>query len=294
MVDRQAYIIMAHADQETLFRLLKLLDDKRNDIFIHINSKSNNLKNVNFKEIIQNAQVFSYSKYAVAWWGDRILKVQMLLLSEVVRISERGGYRYNYIHILSGNDFPLKSQDEIINLLDGDKHNYIEANLLPKWRHRIDYYKLTNNLYFGKKMRKNYAVRIINKILVLIQKILGFHRVPIDREIYGGLCFCSIKYDFAKYVVEHRDYIRKQYYYTEAPEELYLQDLILNSEFKDTLVGHSLHYINWNKKERISGPVWLKDDDYEKLMESDRLFCRKISVAYSPELVKRLEKVCRK
>lgn len=42
---KQAYLIIAHKDDLVFRTLLKLLDDSRNDIFIHMD-----LKNVNYDE----------------------------------------------------------------------------------------------------------------------------------------------------------------------------------------------------------------------------------------------------
>ena len=37
---KHAYLIMAHSDWNMLNTLLELIDDKRNDIYIHIDKKS--------------------------------------------------------------------------------------------------------------------------------------------------------------------------------------------------------------------------------------------------------------
>lgn len=38
--DRHAYLIMAHNNWSILSKLLSLLDDDRNDLFLHIDAKS--------------------------------------------------------------------------------------------------------------------------------------------------------------------------------------------------------------------------------------------------------------
>lgn len=37
---KHAFLIMAHRDDETLYTLLRTLDDPRNDIFIHMDAKN--------------------------------------------------------------------------------------------------------------------------------------------------------------------------------------------------------------------------------------------------------------
>lgn len=41
MSKKHAYLILAHSEPEILGILVSLLDDERNDIFIHIDKKSN-------------------------------------------------------------------------------------------------------------------------------------------------------------------------------------------------------------------------------------------------------------
>lgn len=38
--DKHAFLVMAHKDNEVLHTLMRVLDDERNDIFIHMDAKS--------------------------------------------------------------------------------------------------------------------------------------------------------------------------------------------------------------------------------------------------------------
>ena len=43
MIKKHAYIILAHKDDYTFYSLLKMLDHEKNDIFIHMDAKTNHL-----------------------------------------------------------------------------------------------------------------------------------------------------------------------------------------------------------------------------------------------------------
>lgn len=55
---KHAYLIMIHEDSEILHNSLKMIDDERNDIYIHVDAKS---KDVNIKKIfgsVHKSQLF--------------------------------------------------------------------------------------------------------------------------------------------------------------------------------------------------------------------------------------------
>lgn len=55
---KHAYLIMAHNNWKILEKLLILLDDKRNDIYLHIDLKSDF---IDFSSKVHNANLFIFS-----------------------------------------------------------------------------------------------------------------------------------------------------------------------------------------------------------------------------------------
>ena len=60
-MDKHAYLIMAHNNLYVLEKLLLLLDDYRNDIYIHIDAKLKNVNLTYFKNIINKSNLI-YTK----------------------------------------------------------------------------------------------------------------------------------------------------------------------------------------------------------------------------------------
>ena len=57
-MNKHAYLIMAHNEFHILEKLILLLDDSRNDIYIHIDSK---VKNFNFKyyeQLVKESNIY--------------------------------------------------------------------------------------------------------------------------------------------------------------------------------------------------------------------------------------------
>lgn len=64
---KHAYLIMAHGDWSVLSKLLMILDNKRNDFYVHIDKKSN----VDLKEIYhpQKSNINYIKRTNVSWGG---------------------------------------------------------------------------------------------------------------------------------------------------------------------------------------------------------------------------------
>ena len=57
MSTRHAYLIMAHHEPDILKTLLQLLDDPRNEIFLHIDKKSDVLRAADMQEVLHDSKL---------------------------------------------------------------------------------------------------------------------------------------------------------------------------------------------------------------------------------------------
>ena len=92
--------------------LLQSIDDVRNDIYLHIGS---DVKNIRIKDIegCCHASHLRIFRTPPVIWGDKSqIDATLSLLQE-----STGTYEYAYYHLISGVDFPLKSQEYIHSFL---------------------------------------------------------------------------------------------------------------------------------------------------------------------------------
>lgn len=69
-MEKHAFLIIAHKLDFTLSTLLSLLDDKRNDIFIHIDKKTSEVDEATIKSKVTNAGItFVKKRSSVTWMG---------------------------------------------------------------------------------------------------------------------------------------------------------------------------------------------------------------------------------
>ena len=110
IMGKHAYLIIAHTNFEQLQKLVNILDDERNDIYIHIDKKSQDFETSIIKAC--HSQVTFVKRTSVNWGGFSQINCELLLLKKA--ISSSSGYsRY---HLISGMDLPIKSQNYIKNI----------------------------------------------------------------------------------------------------------------------------------------------------------------------------------
>ena len=92
-MSKHAFLIMAHNEYDILNKLLLLLDDERNDIFIHYDKKSK-LPPPPIELKYLNIHVFK--KVDVGWGEDSQIECEMFLFNEAYK---KGPFDYYYFFV---------------------------------------------------------------------------------------------------------------------------------------------------------------------------------------------------
>jgi glycosyltransferase involved in cell wall biosynthesis len=257
-----AYLILAHKNPNQLLRLVNALTANGVYFFIHIDKK---MEESAFKSVIANDNVvFCKNRKTVNWGGFSMIEATMELIGEM---AEHIGFP-DYVHLLSGQDFPLKSNKYIFNYFERNKGtNFVEYFTIPcsNWTNRgLD--------------RIKYKWDIDNR---------GFERTPELRNMnllgpisdvtpYGGSQWWSLTGECVSDIFDkckNGNELYEFYRYTSIPDEMLFQTFLMNSKFKDTVKNNNLRKINWNSAV-VSPKIW-KIGDFEELNKSLRLFARK-------------------
>ena len=114
MTDRQkhAYLIICHNNFEILEMLIKAIDHKRNDIYIHIDKKCKNVPFEKIKQLPVYSKINFTKRNSITWGDYSQIKAELTLLKSAI------ANEYKYYHLISGVDFCLKSQEEIHSFFD--------------------------------------------------------------------------------------------------------------------------------------------------------------------------------
>ncbi len=224
-MDKHAYLIMIHGNFENLSVCLSLLDDDRNDIYIHVDKKvkEEDLKKVKdeIEKRVQKSHVFYTKRINVKWGTDSIMRATLILLKAAIK------GEYAYYHLLSGADLPIKSQDYIHDFFA--KHNgkefvsFNRESASPESLKSVQYY------YFGDR-RKRFP-----GFLLKVQRKLGVNRLKKNIVYQKGGSWFSITDKLATYIVSKEKEIKKLFRHTWTCDEIFLQTMVINSDFKNSL-----------------------------------------------------------
>ena len=298
MENKHAYLIMAHNQFELLNHLILQLDDKRNDIYIHMDIKA---KEFDFKKIENlplESKIYFIPRMDVKWGGYSQIQCELALLKEA---SKRP---YRYYHLLSGADFPLKTQDEIHNFFkryDGKEFIHfskVEQKEAKRVFTRISRYHLFQD-YSPKKFFKfpKIFMTVIDKSFLMIQRVFGVNRLKGKLlNIKFGSSWFSITDDFTRYVLSHQEWIETHFSHSKCADELFLQTLVYQSPFKEELSSYcfndtplsNMRKIDWSQTKRNPNPEIWTVTDYNRLINTEHLFARKFDLAIDSEVIKKL------
>ena len=279
---KHAYLIVAHSEPEILRVLVALLDDVRNDIYIHVDKKTDIglFKNVETKF---SKLHFLEERIDVRWGDISLVKVEFLLMK-----TARNKSNYAYYHIISGVDLPLHNQDYIhsfIESLGGDKEFVsiaADSDIGNKKDilHKTDQYWLFTDNIRRNGTIKSFVSNFLASVFVNIQRIIGIHR-KYPFKIRKSCQWMSITGNLCDYILKNEESILKVFKYTLCPDEFAIQAFILNSEFnkKRYLPNEpsksDMRLVDW---ERGTPYTW-QTSDYKELLKSDKFFARKFSSA---------------
>ena len=285
---KHAYCIIAHKDLYTLNKLIASIDDERNDIFLLIDAKSSIQQNNIYKP--QYSKLIFYKKFRLFWGHISVVRAELTLLRLALNYAN-----YTYFHLISGQDLPLHTQDEIHDSLDNTSWiNYIGfahgKNAQKALEERLMYY-IPFIKYFK---HQNYKVRVLtDKIrfyIVKIQKLLNLIRHDDINYYRKGCNWATMNVEFVSLLVSQEKEILKTYRGVPICDEIYKQTIIWNSEFRKTVFNYDDEYegckreIDWER----GGPYVYTMDDLDMLKSSNRFFARKFDSAIDAQIIDEL------
>lgn len=113
-----AYLIIVHTRFDQVAKLLELLDDEKNDLYVHIDEKVANSFDIfqrTLKPSVQKSKIYLVNPHNVTWGGKSQIEAELELLKAAIKGN------YDYYHLISGMDLPIKTQKEIHEFFENNK-----------------------------------------------------------------------------------------------------------------------------------------------------------------------------
>jgi hypothetical protein len=306
------YIILAHKNPMQLKRLVERLDDYNTYFYIHID-KSFDITAFRSELLLSNVCFVEQRVNSI--WGDvGAVLATINCLREILNDSRNG-----YCILLSGQDYPIKTNDAInAFLLDNYGANFIQ--MLPvetawpydEWYKRLNKYKFNlsgkrddyillpwffskdffireNIRKFIKYVRDQRSIQIIN--------VLRKRQFPKNSVPYGGSQWWALTTDtvseILRYLEKNRSYLR-YHRFTLLSDEIFFQS-ILNHIAKNNngmVFKPPLTYVNWTRK-NVTLPVIFTSSDLDELVNqpASMLFARKFDVEVDSTILEMIDNI---
>ena len=315
-----AYLILAHHLPEQLTRLIHRLATSETYFLVHV---SKNTDDTQYNKMVEGVRCLPnvvFLKRRKASWGDIILPIVDGILEAFERQIE-----FDYMFLLSGQDYPIKQNIYIYEFLSKNKgKEFLHYFPIPReipldptqgwgWedeRGGIDRIENWQISLFGKnyqipgdgKSSSRMKAFIRHLFVVLVPKrkfVKGF-------KPNGGSSWWCLTRECLAYIhgliKENPDFVA-YFKYVNLSEEIFFQTLILNSPLRDSVVNDDLRCIDWSDgrwevkswyrfpfehgQTRVwrSGPRIWRKDHFEILKNSKGLIARKFDTRIDSEIL---------
>jgi hypothetical protein len=273
---RIAHLILAHKNPAQLERLLKAMEHPAFTFFIHVDKKADE---TSFQYLERQGNVFFIKKRTSVYWaGYGTIQATINGFEQIVPL------HYDYINVISAQDFPIKSPQIIYDYIADRKgiefitcesieHEWKEAAPRVKNYHFINW-QIPGKFRLGK----------------LATYLLPARKFPLPFTIVGRANWFTLTNNAAVYIldflVKHPE-VKRYFKFCWGADEFIFATILYNSQFKP-YIQNNLVYVDWTGQ--IKGhPRILELSDFEKVKNSEKLFARKFDMSLHPEILELLE-----
>jgi len=298
------YLILAHKNPLQLGRMIERLDDGASKFFIHLDAKT---PIEPFAACLEGAHIRFIDKRERCVWGD------FSIVQATIRLMEAANEEQGVFILMSGQDYPIQSQEYINDFLERNKDfDFIEIEPLEeKWKPKMVKDKLEHYhiLHSEERGHSNcYApfrhCSVFQKVRTLMHLLKGRLSVknfrllcslpkrvaPFERQ-YAGSQFWAFSertfYAVLNYIREHKAALEGYYKYTSSPDEIYFHSVLMDLVAKDSTIKlkEQITYVNYFRKNNV-----FITEDFDKLTSAKgKLFARKFDTDIDIEILNKLD-----
>ena len=290
-----AFLISAHTDPALLKRLITSLP--QDSVFVvHIDAKAD----INaFTSMIHDNRVFFIENRTNVMWGSiGVVEAQIKMIRKALELHHKEPI--DYFISLSGLDYPLWSNQRLCSFFTENKGKEFIVTLCMENQgefaqlyreHRPFNYKYWPYGSLGSKFRVSlrkiiYAIGIRKKIHFRAKgKKYTIHKGSMNWAISSGLAALALEY-----WENNPEYVR-YFHDSFAPDETFIQTLTAYSPYASNAIRKEglfkgqqditpLHFIDYTNGTKV-----FTEDDFDMLIESDKIFCRKTMTGKSDRLM---------
>ncbi len=264
---RVAHLILVHKSPHQVGRLVKHLHHPLARVYIHVDGKNriDSFRNALLEVGVSNVE-FIANRYRINWSAFSMVEATLNSLRYIVTVGE-----YDFINLLSGEDYPLKSASEFHSFLSNHRGKSFMEFQKPGdlwWEEaqiRFTRYYLNDFTWKGQYFLEK-----------AVNKLIRSRKLPKDITVVGKSQWFTLAVPHLMYILENEKelhHLKRFFKYSWAPDEFFFQTLLYNSPYREEIINNNLRHINWDGGK--SSPKILTSEDLAILKASKKFFARK-------------------
>lgn len=322
---RIAYLITAYDQPEHLRRLVAALDAPGVDFHVHIDAAADI---ASFQAALADRPNLRFvaRRVRIRWMGFSQVESILALVRQALATG------FDYCVLLSGSDYPIKSNDFIRSFYSSASSEFIAFFALsdrPGWQHKVQHYYPIDQIPiwgYSKNREPVFWRSLFWGRFHQYRHLMPKRRFLPGLDPYAGSDWWSISWGCADYVTRFVDnnpaYLRF-YRYTHCPSEMFFHTIIMNSAWADRVhrvdeyrrwsaqtpveikqqetallpeEQFNLRYIDWSgvTTGQREVPAILDETDWPQLLNSPSLFARKFVPGRSDAVLKLIDSQLRR
>jgi len=255
--------------------MIDRLDDGLSSFFVHIDKNAATSMDIEMFENKKNIELLPGVK---TQWGS--FGLVMATLNAMGEVSKRGS-DFERTILLSGQDYPVKSNDYINHFLSSSAHSvFMDSFLLPnydKWPSDGGNYRV-NKYFFGYSFFLRFGAKALN--------FFSSHIFQLQRKVknkiqhfYGSQWWIIDGYalNYILTYVKNNPGYTAFHKFTFAPDELFFQTILMNSKDEKllkTISNDNKRFMKWTDA-LSANPETLTSENFGEIKNSPALFARK-------------------
>lgn len=290
-----AFVISAYRLPAMLVRLVERLDGPGTATYIHVDAKTpEDTFRAMAEPLAGRSNVHFLPRHACHWGDFGHVRATLKGLRALIET----GQPFDYVVLLTGQDYPLRPRTEIAATL-GNAGGSVFMRPMP-----IPNQYWTNggtcryeNRHFRAAGRSfafpgvPFRSARLNAIWSRVARIGGLYRsFPDGLQPWGGSSYWILPADCVRYI---DDFVRRSpgfvrfFRSVRIPDEIFFHTIVMNSPFRNRLGTDDRRYVNW--AEGGDNPRILTSRDLPALLSSGALFARKFDPAVDADVLDRID-----
>ncbi len=290
------YLLLLHKAPEQAQRLIARLARPATRFFIHIDQRVDAAPFHTALAAFQESVTY-LRRYDSAWGGQGAV----LATLEGLRVALARGRDWHYIHLISGQDYPIADNRTIDGFFDAASgKNFIEHLPMPVTgmheggMNRIEDYHFVPRRRYRSRLEA-WGLSFERSANRLLHALGQARRFPAYAKPHVGSNWWSLTPAAAAYILDfveaHPDYLL-YHRHTLSADEVFFASILASAEdaeLRASLVNENMRYVVWDKPGQKEFPAILRSEDADMILRSGKLWARKFDVAVDASVLDRID-----